>query len=309
MKKAIVTGANGFIGSALCHELAKQNVQIIAVDRKNANWAPLADLDVVKTECDLCDIAKLPSLVPQRDIDCAFHLAWQGVMNKDSENYEIQLFNIHATLQLIDAIGEMQIRKFIIPGSVDEFEIRTEMEENQPIRNLRGMYKIAKMSAHWMGKVEAGSRNISFFCPMTFSTYGEGDTAPRVINTFLRSLMNEKCPELSDGTQMYDFVHVSDVARALYLVAEKGTDGREYIIGSGNPKPLREFLTQAADIVYKITGQKPVTLGFGKFKGKAIHLPAQAFDVSSLVQDTGFQPEISFEEGIRRTTNWILSNR
>lgn len=97
MRKAIVTGANGFIGSALCHELAKQNVQIIAVDRKNANWAPLADLDVVKTECDLCDISKLPGLVPQRDIDCAF--IWHGkgypMMMPQTMRFSFKMYTRH----------------------------------------------------------------------------------------------------------------------------------------------------------------------------------------------------------------------
>ena len=66
------------------------------------------------------------------------------------------------------------------------------------------------------------------------------------------------------GNQYYDFVHVSDVARALILIAEKGVDGTNYTIGSGDAKPLKEFLKIVGQVANDLHGGEPVELGFGK---------------------------------------------
>ena len=79
------------------------------------------------------------------------------------------------------------------------------------------------------------------------NTYGEEEKSARLVNTIIRKVLHGESPDLSAGNQYYDFVHVSDVARALILIAEKGVDGTNYTIGSGDAKPLKEFL--------KIVGQ------------------------------------------------------
>lgn len=307
MKKAIVTGANGFLGRFLVRELVENNVEVFAVARENADWSSLNGLNLCKVECDLSNISNLPDLISDCDIDCIFHLAWQGVSNSDARDYNVQLQNVKATLDLIEAAFRMHIGTFLATGSIHEFEVKIEMGSNVPVTNLGNMYKTAKLAAHWMGKVKAGEYKIRFLWPLIINAYGEQENSARLINTFIRKILNNEPPKLSLGEQMYDFVYVSDIAHALYLIAEKGIDGRDYIIGSGTARPLKNFLLEAGDIVNEMKGGEKISLGFGKQKGTVISLPREAFDTTSLVHDTGFAPSVSFQEGIRKTVDWIIS--
>ena len=72
-----------------------------------------------------------------------------------------------------------------------------------------------------MGKAKSGNVGIRFFWPL-INTYGEGEKSTRLINTTIRKIVLGEEPALSNGNQYYDFVHVEDVAHALYLIAEKG---------------------------------------------------------------------------------------
>ncbi|GEM_PF-108620 len=307
MKKAIVTGATGFIGKFLVRELIRQKVETIVVVRENSkNIGNISELPVRIIECNLNQIRKLTELVQDRDVDVVFHIAWQGVSDIDARNQEVQIQNLQSTLDLIDAMHEMNIGTIVGSGSIHEAESLVEMSEDKVISNLGYMYKAAKTAAHWMGKAKAGNYGIRFFWPL-INTYGEEERSARLVNTVIRKVFAGESPSLSAGNQYYDFVHVTDVAHALYLIAEKGVDGTNYVIGSGDAKPLKEFLKVVGEVANRLHDGDTVPLGFGKITSNVVCLPKDTFDVTTLNRDTGFEPEVTFEDGIERTAKWILS--
>lgn len=308
MKKVIVTGATGFVGHWVVKELLSRGIEVIAVVRENSN-----NLDKIKGEnirvvpCNLENISKLGSMIPDCDVDAVYHFAWQGVSDEDIKNADIQMNNVKATLDLINVLPEIGCNTFIGAGSLHEIESYYDMKEDKIITNLGYMYKAAKISAHWMGKALAGSKNIKFFWPIISNTYGVGEKSKRLVNTIIRAIFDGKKPLLSAGVQNYDFVYISDVAKAFYLIGEKGIDGTNYFIGSGHVKPLREYL----EVVGKIANQvnhSAVPLGFGEIKSNVVYLPEEIFSIESIYRDTGFQIEVPFEEGILRTVEWIRNN-
>ncbi len=305
MKKAIVTGATGFIGSWVIRELLRQGIEVIAVVRENpTKQKGLDDLGARSVVCNLETIAQLPQLIEDRNIDTFYHFAWQGVSDADARDADIQLANVRATLDVIDAMQVMGIQTFIGAGSLHEAEGIVEMAEHKVVTNLGFMYKAAKTCAHWMAKAKAGAAGIRFFWPIITNAYGEGENSGRLINTVIRKLLAGESPALTEGTQLYDFIHVSDVARAFYLIGEKGIDGTNYTIGSGEPRPLREYLIEVAEIVNQMRGGEPVALGFGKAGTNAVHLPAEAFSALSLGQDTEFRCKLDFQVGVALTVKW-----
>ena len=308
MKKVLVTGATGFIGKFLVRELVKQDVETIAVVRKNTkNLDNIASLPIRIVHCNIEDLHILPQLVPDRDIDTVFHIAWQGVSDMDALNQAVQMQNLQSTLDLIDAMQEMGIGTFIGAGSIHEAEALIEMAENKVVTNLGYMYKASKTAAHWMSKAKAGSYGIRFFWPL-INTYGEKERSSRLVNTIIYKIFNGISPDLSLGNQYYDFVHVMDVAKALCLIADKGIDGRNYVIGSGNAKPLKEFLVTVGEVANRLNGNTKIPLGFGKITNNVVFLPKETFDVALLKRDTGFESTIPFEEGIERTARWIMQD-
>lgn len=306
MNKAIVTGATGFIGRFLVRELLERQYEVIAVVRKNTRNILFLPSVYETIECDLKDFGHLDEYVLDRDIDVVFHTAWQGISDDDSKNEDIQLANVENTLKLIDSSYRMGVGTFVGCGSIHEAEAYVEMAQGKVVTNLGIYYKSAKVAAHWMGKVKAESYGMRFFWPL-INTYGEEENSPRLINNMIRTMLRGKSPMLSSGEQIYDFVHVSDVAYALFLIYKKGVDGVDYFIGSGKAKPLREYLDIVADITNK-ENQSNIALGFGKITQHIVSLPIEVFDISKLRRDTGFMPQISFNEGITRTVKWIMES-
>ena len=151
-----------------------------------------------------------------------------------------------------------------------------------------------------MGRSVASKEDIEFFWPLITNIYGEGEKSPRLINTMIRNLQAGKRQSLSEGNQLYDFIHVSDAARAFVDIGERGKEPESYLIGSGGAKPLKEFLTELRDIV-----NPEAELGFGEMKFNGIYLSAEDFDTANLREDTGFVPQVAFADGIKRTANWI----
>lgn len=304
MRKAIVTGATGFIGRFMVRELIDQGVEVTAVVRPKSTKIKCLPENVKIVECELTEIRKLPDLINDKGIDCVFHTAWQGVSDSDARNQSIQMQNIIATLNLIDSMHEMGINTFVGCGSIHEVEALVEISQDKPITNMGFMYKSAKTAAHWMGKAKCGQYGISFFWPL-INTYGEEEKSARLINTIIRKIYMNQSPSLSMGYQIYDFVYVSDVAHALYLIAEKGIDGTNYTIGSGDAKPLKDFLSVVGQIANEYNGNTDIPLGFGEITNNVISLPKDTFDITSLVNDTGFFPKVSFEDGVKKTADWI----
>lgn len=308
MKKVIVTGATGFVGHWVVKELLSRGIEVIAVVRENSN-----NLDKIKGEnirvvpCNLENTSKLGSMIPDCDVDAVYHFAWQGVSDEDIKNADIQMNNVKATLDLINVLPKIGCNTFIGAGSLHEIESYYDMKEDKIITNLGYMYKAAKISAHWMGKALAGSKNIKFFWPIISNTYGVGEKSKRLVNTIIRAIFDGKKLPLSAGVQNYDFVYISDVAKAFYLIGEKGIDGTNYFIGSGHVKPLREYLEVVGRIANQVN-HSAVPLGFGEIKSNVVYLPEEIFSIESIYRDTGFQIEVPFEEGILRTVEWIRNN-
>ena len=93
----------------------------------------------------------------------------------------------------------------------------------------------------------------------------------------------------------------------MILIADKGVDGKNYTIGSGDAKKLKEFIKVVGEVANSMHDGPEVPLGFGKITSNVVSLPIETFDITDLIADTGFKPSISFEDGIRRTAEWIAN--
>ena len=98
---------------------------------------------------------------------------------------------------------------------------------------------------------------------------------------------------------MWDFLYVSDVVRALRLIGERGVSENVYGIGSGQFRPLKEYIMQIRDII-----DPSLELGIGEVPSLTNKSFSSCVNIYELVRDTGFQSKVSFEEGIRRTVDY-----
>ena len=164
------------------------------------------------------------------------------------------------------------------------------------------IYGMGKHIAHCLCKSVAADIGIDLLWPMITNAYGEGEYSPRFINTTLRKIINNEPLQFTAATQNYDFVYVTDVARAFYLIAEKGKAFCEYMIGSGNARPLKEFILEMVSAC-----DKSATPIFGNVPFTGTNMPITTFSISAIHNDCSFTPEVSFAEGTKRTMDWLKS--
>lgn len=303
MRRIIVTGGAGFIGSALIRELLDYGAEVWAVVRPGfsakMDGSRLRGLDVHIAECDLGKIHKLPQMIRERNFDVWYQLAWDGLFGDALLDCHRQIANIEYLVSAVETAAEMGCRKFIGAGSISQYETAVRPASGQNGDKHR-VYKIAKTACQYMGESAAGELGMTFLWPVITNIYGPGENSPRLINTLIRNLQAGKHQALSRGNQIYDFIYITDAAKAFRLLGESGVADREYIIAQGLAQPLKVFLKTVRDIV-----RPEAELGFGEMEFNGISLPEQCYDISSLKEDTGFKPDVSFEQGIRLTSDWI----
>lgn len=302
MKKAIVSGANGFVGGAVVRELLRNGYEILALDQEGFSGNLPEDENLRFFPCDLTEMLYLKERLPEQRYDLFYHFAWAGSAGPKRADTVLQLQNAQWTIDALRAAKDLGCSRFLCAGSIMEHEtmVAAYTQGNRPGPGY--IYGGGKLIAHVMCMSVATHIGIDLIWPEITNAYGVGERSPRLVNTTIQKCIQGEIPQFTAGTQNYDFVYIDDVARAFRLIGEKGKPFHEYLIGSSQARPLREFLQEMqAAIAPELVFQ------FGDIPFTGIDLPLERFDCSQTEADTGFRAEISFTEGCRRTMDWWKS--
>ena len=300
MKKAIVTGATGFIGSWLVQELLENGYVVTVVVRDRMRL-----LSGFERSCEV--IEKDISAITSKDIercDVFFHLAWNGVATDKKNSLDIQIDNIRGSLNALESASAAGCGVFIATGTVAEYALCDGVMDMTERQTPNDFYGAAKVSAHYFMEVRARQLRQPFIWSVVPSTFGERRSDSNIITYTIKALLAGEKPSYGDLNQMWDFLYVKDVVKALLLIGEKGIPDKVYGIGSGEYKPLREYITRIRDVI-----NPNLTLGIGenvKQNDKSFSSCVNNYD---LIKDTGFQPEYSFEDGIQRTIQYFREHK
>ena len=302
MKSAIVTGASGFVGSQLVKELLLNGVEVYAVVRRDAplRYALPSHPGLHTIACNMDEYASLPDLIPAAATDVFYHLAWEGSAGPLRADTQVQLDNVLHTVEAVRAAKALHCGRFCGAGSIMETEAIAYIPQTGSHPNKSYIYSTAKLTAHFMAKTTAQDLGIPFVWGVISNAYGVGEVSPRFINTTLTKLLHASEADFTEGIQLYDFVYISDMAHAFFLLGQSGNPNTAYYIGSGQPRPIREYVEIMRDRI-----APRVVLHFGAVSFNGVCLPLETFDISMLSADTGFRPMISFEDGIQMTAQWL----
>lgn len=300
MKKAIVTGANGFVGSHVVAELLKNNVSVIAVVHNNHTDALPKDDRIKIVSCDLDKISDLKESVDKDCADIFYHFAWTGSAGPTRSDTQLQLNDAQWTIDAIRTAKYLGCERFVCAGSIMEHETfaAAYTQGNKP--GMGYVYGSGKLVAHTMAMAVAANIGIDLLWGSITNAYGVGERSPRMVNTTIRKIINNEVPKFSAGTQNYDFIYIDDLARAFYLIGKNGKPFHEYRIGSSTARPLKEFLLEMKKSI-----APNLDFIFGDVPFTGIDLPLSTFDCSETERDTGFRAKISFAEGTKLTKEWL----
>lgn len=301
MKRAIVTGATGAIGTALIKELIKNDIEVLVFCRKDSQRnknIPESPLVTVKY-CSLEDMATLANDTC-KEYDVFYHFAWMGTTGASRNDMYLQNKNVEYALDAVTLAKRFGCRKFIGAGSQAEYgRFEGVLKPNTP-QNPENGYGIAKLCAGYMTREEANKLGIEHIWVRVLSVYGPCDTENSMVMSAVNKLKHNIVPEFTKGEQKWDYLHSSDAARAFYLLGEKGVNGKTYVLGSGQARPLYEYIFEIKEAVNPSCEVRLGAVPYGD--RQVMHLQA---DISELSSDTGFVPCVEFKEGIEKLVNSI----
>lgn len=305
MERIVITGGTGFIGSWLIRELVENHVEVVALVR-NIHTAALDDMKDNKllrlVQYNSPEYDALPEVIGK--VDAFYHLAWAGVSTKQKNDGQLQLENIHFSMEMLDYAVKIGADRFLGMGTVAEYAFsENTIEANGGRQTPNDMYGAAKTSAHYMLEAYARILDIPFNWVVLPSTFGEGRRDDNIITYTITTLLRGERPQYGMLMQMWDFLYVGEVARALRLIGEKGISGKTYGIGSGVYRQLKDYIIKIRDII-----NPRLELGIGDIPSLSDKAFSSCVNIYELVKDTGFEPKVSFEEGINRTIEYYRRN-
>jgi len=296
---AIITGATGFIGSALVRKILDGGGRVAAIVRKNSpNRRRLPEHPALSIiDGDLNEIESMGEALSGFRADVFYHLAWNGV-DGGSINHPKQASNIAPSLKSLNIAAELGCRRWVGTGSQGEYgPLNRRISEKDRLEPTT-LYGAAKAATCLLSQVQGQQLGIETVWARVFSTYGHGDN--RMLEDLFTKLLKRQRPSLTMGEQLWDYLYVDDAADALHCMGVAQYLSGIYNLGSGRSNTIRSIAETARNMI-----DPSLPIGFGDVPyrpDQVMHLEA---NIDKLTRDTGWRPRVSLEEGIRRVMESI----
>lgn len=295
MKKALVTGGAGFIGSNLVDLLLERDYEVIVVDNQSANshteyyWNE-------KTKNYKIDLNNNVNALTElcKGCDYIFHLAADVSIPYCIEHpNNSYLNNVGSLCSVLEAARHAQVDKVVFSSTAAIYGLTNKVCVENDIPDPLNPYSVSKLAGEHLMKMYYDLYNVKTVTLRYFNVYGprqpkSGQYAP-VIGIFSQQKKDGKTlTVVGDGLQTRDFVHVSDIALANLTVAEKDVDnyGQVYNVGTGRPISVKKIASMFSDDIVHLPPRP----------AEARHSSA---NISKIKRTYGWEPKINLEKWIK----------
>ncbi len=334
MKRILVTGGAGFIGSAVVrHIIADTNNSVVVVDKLTYagnldSLTPVADNERYSFEqVDICNRNELDRVFAQYQPDSVMHLAAESHVDRSIDGpadfIETNIVGTYTMLEAarqywngLDASRKEAFRFHHIStdevygdlhGTDDFFTETTPYAPSSP-------YSASKASSDHL--VRAWLRTYGFPTIVTncSNNYGPYHFPEKLIPLIiLNALAGKPLPVYGNGAQIRDWLYVEDHARALYLVVTEGAIGETYNIGGHNERKNIDVVKTVCALLEELVPSKPEGVEhyadlITYVTDRPGHDMRYAIDAAKIERELGWRPQETFESGIRKTVQWYLAN-
>lgn len=295
MKKILVLGANGYLGSRLTLALAERGYQVIAFVDSRYPYQMLENVPLIEpVEFELEHLEESADKPSLKEVDTLYHFAWAGVNAQVRNEVEMQVQNVMFGVKVLEFAVAHQIRKVIVPGSAAEVCCGDGIITGKETPAPSDMYSASKVATRYVCQTFARQHDIDVIWTLITSIYGPGRNDNNMISYAIQTLLKGEKPSFTGLAQQWDYLYVDDLIEAMILLGEKGVGGKVYPIGSGEHQPLSKYVETIRQLI-----NPTLPLGIGDLPYKNPNkIDNQILDISSLQADTGFCPRWNFEEGI-----------
>lgn len=328
MKKILITGGAGFIGSHVVRQFVKNypEYQIFNLDALTyaGNLENIVDIEkspkYTFIKGDITDVEFINQLFEKHQFDGVIHLAAESHVDRSIEDpLAFVRTNVFGTVNLLNA--SINIWKNNPEGkrfyhiSTDEvygtlgpeglFVESTKYDPNSP-------YSASKASSDHFVRAYGETYNLPYVITNCSNNYGPNHFPEKLIPLFINNIINNKpLPVYGDGKYTRDWLFVIDHAKAIDLVFHKGKNHQTYNIGGFNEWKnidLTKFLCKLMDKkLNKADGESEKLITY--VKDRPGHDLRYAIDSSKINKELGWKPSVTFEEGLEKTIDWYLNNK
>lgn len=332
MKKVIVTGGAGFIGSALVrYILQRYDWQVLNIDKLTyaGHLESLAEIEnslgYSFSQTDITDTRAVPQIFQDFQPDGVFHLAAESHVDRSIDGpAEFIHTNINGTFNLLDsalhywrnlASPQKENFRFLhvstdeVFGALGNVGYFTETTPYSP----RSPYSASKASSDHLVNAYFHTFGLPILLTNCSNNYGPYQFPEKLLPVIiLNALLEKPLPIYGKGENVRDWLYVDDHVKALVAVVEKGQPGETYNVGGRNEKKNIEVVNTVCDILDRLVTKRKVP-SFHNLKKFVTDRPGHDFryaiDPTKIETDIGWKNEVSFDEGIELTIKWYIKNK
>ena len=314
MKRILITGCAGFIGSHLSEKLLDLNYQVVGID----NFDPFYDVNIKKSnlqhfinhpnfnfiEVDIANKEQFEKLFPE-NIDLVVHLAAKAGVRPSIEDPSGYIrANITATQNVLDAMKDKDIRKlaFASSSSVYGNTKATPFTEDMDVSKPISPYAATKKAGELINYTHHHLYQTDIINMRFFTVFGPRQRPDLAIHKFTKLIrLGQAITLFGDGSTARDYTYISDTINGIVgAIDYLFTHNSVYeIVNLGNNQPVK--LSKMVETIYEVCGVKP-DINYQTMQPGDVDITYA--DISKATQLFGYQPEYNFKEGVKKFVEW-----
>jgi len=315
MKRILVTGGAGFIGSNFLNYILKTYDDIFVVNYDKLTYAGnlenLREIEAKKNyvfiKGDIVDYEQVSSTLKKYEINNIINFAAESHVDRSiHSSYSFYETNVLGTNVLLNAAREIDLEKFLqvstdeVYGSLSTEGLFTETTALNP----KNPYAASKAGADLMALAFCNTYKMPIVVTRCSNNYGPYQFPEKLIPLMvINAISNKELPVYGDGLNIRDWIYVIDHNKAIMKVLEDGKSGEVYNVGAKSEKPNIEIVKLILDYL-----EKPYSL-IKYVNDRPGHDRRYAIDSAKLMADLNWEPEYSFDRAIQDTIKWYLDNK
>jgi len=320
MKKILITGGAGFIGSNIVDSLLEKNYRVIVYD--NFSSGTMENLNHIKDkieiiEGNILDYEKLKNSMKECDYVSHHAAQLEIFLALDEPERDLEV-NTRGTLNVLKAAKENNVKKVINISSACVYGQTNGATKESDNPSPNWDYGVSKLAAEKYAKIYNDYKELPVVSLRYGIVYGEREWFRRVLPIFLKRVINEQSPVIfGEGEQIRDFIYVGDVVEFHNLCLEENkADGHIFNVGTGKKTSIKELAQTAIklssnknlEVIYENTKEGEFSKIIDGKKRNTAELGTMLLDMSNVKEIMDWEPKTKLIDGLRNEFNWAKKN-